>query len=90
MFNNYLAYILIRIIKIYQKTLSLDHGFLKIFYPHGYCRFRPTCSDYAIQAIKKYGAIKGGVKASWRILRCNPWNKGGYDPVENKKSEEKG
>ena len=83
---NYLKYlprrIAIALIKIYQKTLSFDHGPLKMIYPHGFCRFTPTCSEYGLQAIEKYGVIKGGVMASWRILRCNPWNKGGYDPVK--------
>jgi len=74
-------YFLIGLIKIYQKTLSFDHGWLKHLYPHGYCRYYPTCSEYAIQAIEKHGAIKGTFKASWRILRCNPWSKGGFDPV---------
>ncbi|NTW22551.1 membrane protein insertion efficiency factor YidD [Candidatus Falkowbacteria bacterium] len=74
-------YLLISLIKLYQKTLSLDHGWFKHRHPHGYCRFYPTCSNYAIQAIEKHGAIKGGFKAAWRILRCNPWNKGGMDPV---------
>jgi uncharacterized protein len=46
------------------------------------CRFYPTCSEYSIQAFKKYGVIKGGAKAIWRILRCNPLNKGGYDPIK--------
>lgn len=73
---------LIYLIKFYQKTLSFDHGLFKYLYPHGYCRFRPTCSEYAILAIEKYGVIKGTIKASWRILRCNPWNKGGYDPLK--------
>lgn len=45
------------------------------------CRFQPTCSQYAIEAIDKYGALKGGLMAIWRILRCNPFCKGGYDPV---------
>ena len=45
------------------------------------CRFVPTCSQYAIEAIEKYGALKGGALAVWRILRCNPFSKGGYDPV---------
>lgn len=75
-------YLVIKIIKIYQKTLSSDHGWLKIITPHGRCRFRPTCSDYAINAIEKYGLIKGVGMAIWRILRCNPWNKGGWDPVK--------
>jgi len=45
------------------------------------CRFRPTCSEYAMEAIAKYGALKGGWLALKRILRCNPLCKGGYDPV---------
>jgi putative membrane protein insertion efficiency factor len=77
----FLVFIFIVIIKIYQRTFSFDHGFLKVFYPNGFCRFRPTCSEYAISALNKYGFFKGIFKASWRILRCNPWNKGGYDPV---------
>ena len=81
MFKYYPKYFLIKLIKIYQKTLSFDHGFLKIFFPHGYCRFHPTCSEYGIQAIEKYGILKGGIKSAGRILRCNPWNKGGIDEV---------
>ncbi len=73
---------LLAIIRVYQQTASPDHGFLKHFYPHGYCRFFPSCSEYGYQAIEKYGAIKGGLMTSWRILRCNPWNKGGNDPVK--------
>lgn len=75
-------FVAISVIKFYQKTLSFDHGPLKIFHPIGYCRFKPTCSDYAILAIEKYGFWKGGLKACWRIIRCNPWNHGGYDPVK--------
>jgi len=82
MLKYYPRYFLISLLKIYQKTLSFDHGFLKIFWPYGYCRFKPTCSDYAIDAVKKHGIIKGGVKSIWRVLRCNPWNKGGWDPVK--------
>lgn len=45
------------------------------------CKFIPTCSEYGIEAIEKYGALKGGLLTIWRILRCNPFSKGGYDPV---------
>lgn len=64
--------ILIFFITLYQK--------ISIFTPR-VCRFYPTCSEYAIQAIKKYGILKGGFLAVNRICRCNPWNDGGYDPV---------
>ncbi|NEU04390.1 membrane protein insertion efficiency factor YidD [Clostridium sp. ATCC 25772] len=46
------------------------------------CKFQPTCSQYAIEAIEKYGGLKGGYMAIKRILRCHPWSKGGYDPVK--------
>ncbi len=46
------------------------------------CRFVPTCSEYALEAIEKRGALVGTLKALWRILRCNPFCRGGYDPVE--------
>lgn len=45
------------------------------------CPYYPTCSCYGLEAVKKYGALKGGTLAAWRILRCNPFSKGGYDPV---------
>ena len=62
----------ILLVRLYQVTLRPFIG--------GYCRFTPTCSDYAIEAIQKYGAFKGCWKAAWRILRCNPWGGCGYDP----------
>lgn len=74
--------IIVFFIRIYQKTLSFDHGWPKSLYPHGFCRFYPTCSEYGAQAFKKYGVIKGGIMTMWRVLRCNPWNKGGNDPVK--------
>ena len=46
------------------------------------CRFVPSCSEYGYEAIAKYGIIKGGRLAAWRILRCNPFSRGGYDPVQ--------
>ena len=64
---------------LYQKTVSPDHGLLKFLFPHGYCRFHPSCSDYSFKIIKKRGLIFGLPKTVWRILRCNPWNKGGVD-----------
>jgi len=60
-------------IKIYQKTIS------KALPPS--CRFMPSCSHYTAEALKKYGPIKGSWLGIKRILRCHPWNPGGYDPV---------
>lgn len=71
--------ILLWAIRLYQKTLSPDHGPIKHFYPHGYCKYYPTCSQYGYEVIKKRGIFIGSVKAVWRILRCNPWSKGGID-----------
>lgn len=69
-------------IRVYQKTLSPDHGPLKSIHPYGFCRFYPSCSQYSLEAIEKYGVLRGGAMSVWRILRCNPWNKGGNDPVK--------
>jgi uncharacterized protein len=66
--------VLILIIKGYKKIIS------PILPPS--CRFYPSCSTYAIQALEKYGIIRGSIKAIYRIIRCNPFNKGGYDPVK--------
>lgn len=68
--------IIIKIIKIYQRTIS------KIFSEKGiHCKYYPTCSEYTIQAIEKFGCVKGGYYGAKRIIRCNPFSKGGYDPV---------
>ena len=67
------------LIRAYQKTISPDHGLYRFFFPHGYCRFYPSCSEYGYQTIKKRGLIVGLPKTLWRILRCNPWSKGGVD-----------
>lgn len=72
------------LIRLYQKTLSPDHGWPKALFPGGYCKYRPTCSDYGYEAIEKFGILRGGVKMVWRVLRCNPWSKGGEDPVTKK------
>lgn len=66
--------ILIGMIRFYRKYVS---GMKKV----PTCKYIPTCSEYGIEAIEKYGALKGGLLTIWRILRCNPFSKGGYDPV---------
>lgn len=79
-FLNLPSLIVIKAIQLYQKTLSPDHSpLLKRFWPHGFCRFYPSCSEYGIQAIRKYGFWRGIWKTTGRVLRCNPWNQGGHD-----------
>jgi len=63
--------LLINLVRVYQAAISPFLG--------RNCRFYPSCSDYTIQAIQKHGSIKGSMMAIWRILRCNPFNKGGID-----------
>jgi putative membrane protein insertion efficiency factor len=63
---------LILLVRLYQLTLSPIFG--------RQCRFQPTCSHYMIGAIEKHGAVRGCLKGIWRILRCNPFCQGGYDP----------
>jgi hypothetical protein len=67
-------FILLAFIRFYQITFSR-------LLPQDTCRFYPTCSHYGYQAIYKYGALKGSLMAAWRVLRCNPFNSGGFDPV---------
>ena len=64
---------LIKLIRFYQKYISPLKSTR--------CPYIPTCSQYGLEAIEKYGAVKGCLLAGWRILRCNPFSKGGYDPV---------
>ncbi|MBQ6825396.1 MAG: membrane protein insertion efficiency factor YidD [Clostridia bacterium] len=71
--------ILIKLIRLYQKGISP--------YKIPCCRFTPTCSQYAIDAIRIHGVFKGLGLAFWRILRCNPFCRGGYDPVPEKRSK---
>jgi uncharacterized protein len=74
--------LVLALIRWYQFNFSHDHSVRgKERYPFGYCRFNPTCSEYAYKAVAKYGVIYGGFKAIWRVLRCNPWSKGGHDPL---------
>ncbi|MBT4850237.1 membrane protein insertion efficiency factor YidD [Candidatus Parcubacteria bacterium] len=74
--------ILLKVIRGYQKTLSPDSGWFKVFYPHGFCRYHPHCSEYGYQSIKKFGVFKGIILATYRVFRCNPWSQGGHDPVK--------
>ena len=79
--RNAIKKVLIFLIKTYQLTLSPRIS-------HGSCRFTPTCSQYALEAIEVHGIFKGCLLAAWRILRCNPFSKGGWDPVPPKKTKE--
>lgn len=67
------ARILVGMIRFYQQAVSPYVG-------HGSCRFDPTCSQYTVEALQKFGVIKGSILSVWRILRCNPWGGFGYDP----------
>ena len=66
--------VLLALIRFYRRELSPRKR-------RPCCRYFPTCSQYAVTAIERYGALKGSRLAAWRILRCNPFSKGGYDPV---------
>jgi putative membrane protein insertion efficiency factor len=58
---------------LYRRVISPALG------PH--CRYHPSCSEYAVEAVRELGVIRGGVLAAWRVMRCNPWSRGGLDPV---------
>jgi putative membrane protein insertion efficiency factor len=66
--------VLVAPIRLYQKLISPALP--------ARCKYHPTCSEYAAQAISSYGIFRGLVLAAWRLLRCNPWSRGGFDPVE--------
>ena len=51
------------------------------FFPPTSCKYHPSCSQYALDALREYGFVKGSILAGWRLLRCNPWSHGGFDPV---------
>lgn len=72
-----MKHLLLRGIRFYQRRVSP-------LFPAS-CRFRPTCSQYAVEAISRFGAGKGSLMALWRLLKCNPFHPGGYDPVPEKK-----
>lgn len=67
------------LIKFYRSSISP--------YTSPSCKYYPTCSQYGLEAIERFGAFKGGILTVWRILRCNPFSKGGYDPVPEKKTK---
>lgn len=71
-----MRYIAILLIKFYQKCISP-------LFP-AKCKYHPTCSSYALTAFRRFGFIRGFLLAGWRILRCNPWSMGGFDPVPEK------
>jgi putative membrane protein insertion efficiency factor len=73
--GNLPRFVLLGLVRLYQLTFSRT-------LPPGSCRFYPSCSHYGYQALYKHGVIKGGLMAVWRVIRCNPFNSGGYDPVE--------
>lgn len=67
------------LIFLYQKTISPDHGLLSVFYPYGFCRHEPSCSEYGKQVLLRDGVCVGVVKIGVRLVRCNPWQ----DPDED-------
>lgn len=76
---------IIKSVKFYQKYFSPDHSFWAKHRWCPYCKYFPTCSEYMIEAVEKKWAFKGFFMWIWRIMRCMPWNKWGYDPVEKEK-----
>ena len=83
-FKLYPRFIMLSLIRVYQKTLSFDHGPLSKVFTFWGCRFYPSCSEYTYQAISKYGLIRGGLIGAKRLLRCHPFAKGGHDPIPEK------
>ncbi|MDP8974240.1 MAG: membrane protein insertion efficiency factor YidD [Actinomycetota bacterium] len=66
--------------KIFVEPIKIYRRFLSPRLPPS-CRYWPSCSEYALQAIQKHGVLKGGLLGAWRVIRCNPWSRGGIDPV---------
>jgi uncharacterized protein len=64
-------------------VLAPIHGYQRFVSPAlpRRCKYEPTCSAYAVRAVEEYGILRGLILAGWRLLRCNPWSHGGYDPV---------
>ncbi len=70
------------LLRLYQRTLSLDHGPFSILYPYGFCRYYPSCSEYARRAIDNFGVIKGVQLSIKRIFRCTPFHRPKVDEVK--------
>ena len=77
-----LAAVLIGLVRVYQATLSPLIG--------RYCRFQPTCSQYFIEAVRLRGPLVGAALGIWRILRCHPFSRGGFDPVPERRRRRRG
>ena len=73
------------LIELFLLPVKLYRRFLSPLKGQGVCRFRPTCSQYCIEAVREWGIIVGFALTVWRILRCNPWSQGGDDPVPKRK-----
>lgn len=74
--------VVLKIIRLYQKTISPDHGFFCKLWPHAGCRYYPSCSEYTYQSIDQKGLTNGVLMGFRRLLKCHPWSLGGYDPVK--------
>jgi putative membrane protein insertion efficiency factor len=72
-----MKYVAIGLVRLYQLFLSPVLG--------GSCKYHPSCSQYAIDALRRYGFVKGSILAGWRLLRCNPWSHGGVDYAEDQR-----
>ena len=75
--NARLRWLFVLPIRAYQRLISPFMG--------QHCKYYPSCSEYAVQAVQRFGILRGLVLAGWRLLRCNPWSSGGYDPVEEQR-----
>lgn len=65
------------VIRAYQRFISPAFG--------SRCKYYPSCSEYALQAVRRFGILRGAVLAGWRLMRCNPWSHGGFDPVDDQR-----
>lgn len=79
-FDRWLSFGLIMGLRIYQKTLSFDHSWLRHYFPYKGCKFYPTCSQYACECLEKKG-LKSFPRILHRLVRCHPWSDGGVDKV---------